>query len=489
MALTKAEIMAKRISRGINVDVSQPEGGPAVKVVYDPAHYDAVKAAGFQSVRFFISVGRNPAIYRKRIQDALDRDLAVVVCLWGSPGWAQQPREGIERFAAYWDRFATYYRDFPEELVFELWNEPAGLAHDGGKTLGLKDGAVVMDYHNAAIPLIRKTNPTRTLAVGGPGFNGRRELKEFVTSEYLTYRLEDGTGFEEDTNIIGIFHMYQPHRFSHWTAGLETVPGWRDEVLEHMSHPIAWMQKVGKPAVLSEFGCWVPPTHTPEDFKAYVGFIVEECRRHDIGWIYYTAGFNNQWAFNLLHTEDGWYQDALDILTGVKAPPPPPLSQILNSEFSHSTGLWTREGSAEISVARNAGLSGPSALKVVATQSDHAAVSQQTPVEKGSPPGRYLISLKQGRLYRITFLAKSLDAPGILKVRLADVAGSRSGFWDSEPVTIPPAKREHTIEYRHVGPDVDDVRFSLLLGQRNQTILLDRIEMRGYRQSSSRSAQ
>ena len=104
--------------------------------------------------------------------------------------------------------------------------------------------------------------------------------------------------------------------------------------------------------------------------------------------MYYCAGFNNQWAFNILHTEDGWNQDALAILTGVTAPPVPPMSPLLNTEFSTGTDHWISEGSAKISVARSAGLSGPTALKVEATKSDRAEVYQETSKRKGNPPGR-----------------------------------------------------------------------------------------------------
>ena len=211
--------MVKRIGKGINVDVSQREGGPPIKVLYDPAQYDAVKAAGFQSVRFFVVAGEDPATYKTRIKDALERGLAVVTCLWGSDQWASKPEEGVREFVGAWDKIAKCYKNYPEGLVFELWNEPAGLIVKPGGTHGLKDGKTVMEYLNAAIPIIRKTNARRSLAIGGPGFNGGRELKEFVTPEYLTYRLEDGTGFEDDNNIIGIFHMYQPHKFTHWTSG------------------------------------------------------------------------------------------------------------------------------------------------------------------------------------------------------------------------------------------------------------------------------
>jgi hypothetical protein len=99
--------------------------------------------------------------------------------------------------------------------------------------------------------------------------------------------------------------------------------------------------------------------------------------------MYYCAGFNNQWAFNILHTEDGWNQDALDILTEVTAPPVPPMSPLINTEFSWGTAHWISEGSAKISVARSAGLSGPTALKVEATKSDRAEVCQETPQGQG----------------------------------------------------------------------------------------------------------
>ena len=399
--LSKGEIMFERIGKGINVDVSRLEGGPPEKVLYDPAQSrqrdDAVKAAGFQSIPCLLNFGK-PG-YRTRLTETL---LKVVICLWGSGQWASKPKEGIQEFV----QSAVLGIGGPGfNLVFELWNEPAGLIVEPGGIQGIKDGKTVMEYLNAAIPIIRTTNPDRTLGIGGPGFNGGRELEEFVTPEYLTYRLEDGSGF-----------------------------------------------------------------------------VADECKKHNIGWMYYCAGFNNQWAFNILNTEDGWNQDALDILTEVTAPPPPPMSPLINSEFSSGTDHWTGEGSVQTSVARSAGLSGLAALKVEIKKSDRAEIYQETPKREWSPPGRYLISLRKGRLYKISFLAKSVGGMGTLKVRLADVSGSSDGFWTSTPVTISNAKREYTIEYKHTGRDVRDVRVAFLFGDRDQVILLDRIALHGYRE-------
>jgi len=480
--LSRAEMMVRRLTKGIVLDVSPPERGSPIKVLYDPAQYDAVKAAGFQSVRFYVVAESDPAIYKTMIEDALKRGLAVVISLWGRGQWASKPKEGIREFVRAWDRFAKYYEDYPEELVFDLWNEPAGLIVKSGKPQGVKDGETVMEYLNAVIPVIRKTNPNRTLGIGGPGLNGCRELEQFVTPQYLRYKLEDGTGFEDDTNIVGMFHMYHPHKFTHWTLGLNDLPKWKDEVREQILHAVAWSKKWRKPLLMSEWGAWAPPCHSVEDFKAYLRFVVDECEKHGIGWIYYCAGFNNQWAFNILHTEDGWNQDALDILTGVKAPPPPPMSPLINTEFRWGTNYWFTEGSAKISVARNAGLSGPTALKVEVTKSSRAEVYQETPKRRGSPPGRYLISVRKGRSYRISFLARSLNGMGTVRMRLADISGSSNWSWTSKPVSISTTGGEYTVEYTHTGRDVNDVRLAFLFGNRDQTILLDRITLRGYRQ-------
>jgi len=50
------------------------------------------------------------------------------------------------------------------------------------------------------------------------------------------------------------------------------------------------------------------------------------------------------------------------------------------------------------------------------------------------------------------------------------------------PVDISSAGREYTVEYSHTSGDVNDVRVAFLFGDQDQTILLDRIALRGYRQ-------
>ena len=123
--------------------------------------------------------------------------------LWPDRNWS------AENFSAYWEKFAIYYQDYPrDKLIFELFNEP--------EAVGLIEGDLSMEWINTAIPAIRKSSPDRLLAIGGPGFNEAENLIQFVNPSYLNYRLNDGSGFENDENIVGVFHMYLPYYFSHY---------------------------------------------------------------------------------------------------------------------------------------------------------------------------------------------------------------------------------------------------------------------------------
>ncbi|MEM7477750.1 MAG: cellulase family glycosylhydrolase [Planctomycetota bacterium] len=477
----KRQSILQRLASGINVDFSLPEPGSPDKFLYEPAQYDAVKAAGFKSVRFCISAADDPAVYEVRINDAFDRGLVVVICMWGSDNWASNPDEGLDEFVSVWKGIAEHYQDYSSDLVFELLNEPAGLFVEPGQQHALKDGGTVMKYLNAAIPVIRKTNPNRVLAIGGPGFNGARELEEYVTPMHLTYQLDDGTGFEDDANTVGVFHMYHPDGFTHWNTSLNDLPNWRSEVKTLMSHADRWSARWDKPVLLSEWGAWAPPCHTAEDFETYLKFVKDECARLNIGWMYYCAGFNNQWGFNILHSENGWNPTALDVLTGVETPPVSPMSPLVNTEFGWGTNNWSNQGSVKVSLARNAGLSGSTALQVEAIKSPQAEVYQQTQRSKGSPPGRHLITVASGVTYRISFLAKVIHGEGVVRVSLSNAEQPLDRIWTSKPIEIQRGKLEYFVDFSHAGKAVDDVRLSFLFGERDQTVLIDRIELRPYR--------
>ena len=81
------------LGKGINTDFTSTEVN---KVAYDRGFYIAFKEAGFDSVRFFIKQGWDPAFYQPAIDDALELDLKVVVVPFTMFCW------GFENLLNWW---------------------------------------------------------------------------------------------------------------------------------------------------------------------------------------------------------------------------------------------------------------------------------------------------------------------------------------------------------------------------------------------------
>lgn len=490
---SSADEIAERLNKGIVLDVTPFEKGSANKIAYTSRQLDAIVDAGFKSIRIYTVSKNPPQTYKGVIDDALERGLIVVISFWGRGEWAKNPEAGIDQFVEDWRAYATHYKNYPEELVFDVWNEPSGLLVINGKPVGIKDEAMVMRYQNAAIPVIRESNPNRILGIGGPGLNHPEVMVEYINTNHLGYTLKDGSGFAEDQRIIGMFHMYRPPVFCKWTRSLSSYEDWKQIIKTSLDVPQEWARKWDKPVVLSEWGAWAPPVHPVEEWREYLQFVVDELARRDIAWIYFCAGFNNQYGYNILNTQEGWNQDALDILTGVTAPPIPKLNALMNSELGWSSQNWNTKGSvSSLRCVQNEGLSGKWSLEVQATAGD-AEVYQQTRKYRGAPPRRYAISVKNGKRYEVSFLAKCKSGgTGKVKVAFSEIVIKENGpgfqddewivqepFWKSESIDIASGVQKHTVVCDYTGDDVRNVRISFLFGDKTQTIVLDSINLLG----------
>ena len=158
------------LGRSVNLDFTTTEVN---KVAYDKGFYIAFKEAGFDSVRFFFRQGWDPKIHKVAVDDALELGLKVVIVPFSMYCW------GKESLVHWWGEVAEYYKDYPADLIFEVINEPKMAGHPDGKE------AETMEWDSACIQEVRRSNPARLLAVGGPHFNGVKLLTEYVTPEYL----------------------------------------------------------------------------------------------------------------------------------------------------------------------------------------------------------------------------------------------------------------------------------------------------------------
>ena len=55
---------------------------------------------------------------------AISRGLAAVINIHNYDGIMQNPAQHKERFLALWQQIAAHYQKYPDELFFEILNEP-----------------------------------------------------------------------------------------------------------------------------------------------------------------------------------------------------------------------------------------------------------------------------------------------------------------------------------------------------------------------------
>jgi hypothetical protein len=195
----------------------------------DADYLDSVRDAGFSSIRFFFNNHKQPEFYATNVSHALKQGLVVNVCMFM---FAKDRQQYVSR----WREIATFYKDYPETLVFEMFNEPS-------LTPKLNDPTEVMDWINAAVAAIRGVSPKRIVLIGGPSYMQAPFLSKYVTPEHLTYKLPGGGGFAEDRYVMGAFHMYEPHAYTMPKGKLVTVdhfPKWKELVTGNFDLASQW---------------------------------------------------------------------------------------------------------------------------------------------------------------------------------------------------------------------------------------------------------
>ncbi|MDD5140780.1 MAG: glycoside hydrolase family 5 protein [Verrucomicrobiales bacterium] len=128
------------------------------------------------------------------VTNALANQLAVMINIHHFDELDKDPAKATAEFLAIWRQIAAHYKDFPDQLVFELDNEPHGKATT----------ALMNPIHARAIAEIRQSNPHRTIVVEPGGWGGIGELKNLI--------------LPPDDNVMVSVHCYDPFYFTHQGA-------------------------------------------------------------------------------------------------------------------------------------------------------------------------------------------------------------------------------------------------------------------------------
>lgn len=172
-----------------------------------------VKQAGFDTVRIPVrwsnhAQNRAPytidAAFMTRVQSlvaqAQAQGLGVILDIHHYDEMMDHPARHEARFLGLWDQIAKAFANAPDTVYFELINEPK--ANMSARKMNA--------LYAKALPIIRRTNPTRKIIIGGNPWNSLEGMANVV--------------WPKDKNIIATFHYYGPHEFTHQGAPWENPP-------------------------------------------------------------------------------------------------------------------------------------------------------------------------------------------------------------------------------------------------------------------------
>ena len=169
-----------RLGRGANLLGWDPVWRSRERGQIRDAHFKMVREAGFQHVRINLHPlrdGRPDAVGRLReeffaimdwaVDQALANQLLVVLDFHDDLAISTDPEGKRKEFLAAWRAITEHCQSRPDKVLFETLNEPTPrFTHESWH-----------EYCQAALGVIRRSNPDRTVIIGPAMWNGVGELE------------------------------------------------------------------------------------------------------------------------------------------------------------------------------------------------------------------------------------------------------------------------------------------------------------------------
>ena len=303
---------------GKGVEVLSPCCGQDPEAGDIDARAAAVKEAGFTGVRYAVkfSPGQNPAPphdidpayldqIRAEIRVLTDHGLTVVL---NNNESLDDPDRSGDRLVSRWTHIAERFADLPPSVYFEIANEPSWAQSASFGT----DTAVTPDQWNAlvarVIPVIRATNPQRTIVVSGALWSLPLAIPQLVLPS-------------DDGHLIATFHHYAPLQFTHqgsWIAGSDawigtTWTGTAGEVAAMkaaLNDAVCWSRDTGIPLFLGEFSSYNAGTYTDQSPMLWNKTVVQLAEAEGISWTYFLLNGTYATATGKIRLDALWDESA-----------------------------------------------------------------------------------------------------------------------------------------------------------------------------------
>lgn len=280
--------------RGINIGNTleaprEGDWGPRLEA----KHLDRIRQAGFDSIRVPVRWSTHAQTkppytidptFMQRVRwvvdEALRRDLKVMINIHHYEGLYADPEQHSDRFLALWRQIADEFAGAPSELVFEVLNEPHDNLDAGKWNRLLAD----------ALPIIREKHPERTIVVGPANFNSIDALQFLKLPQ-------------DRSNLVATFHYYSPFQFTHQGAGWlgdeskqwkgttwTGTPEQQRAVRNDLDRALRWSVENKIPIYLGEFGAYQEADI--DSRYQWTRFVADEAIERRIGiayWEFYSG--------------------------------------------------------------------------------------------------------------------------------------------------------------------------------------------------------
>lgn len=282
------------MQKGINIGnaLEAPKDEPW-DVTMSNQYFTEIKNLGFDTVRLpvrFSDYTADDEFYTldeefmlkidEHINYALNEGLIVILDFHHFIEIMENPYENAGKLYEIWKQLSLRYKDYPNELVFEVLNEPHNQLEVG----------LLNEIFENSINIIRMTNPTRKIVIGPYFYNNIEYLDQLILPE-------------GDRNIVLTFHYYEPNEvtfqgniyhpgFEHlenieWTGNEEEMK----YLVDKFQQVVDYADKYQVDVLLGEFGV---TQEAPEATRlAWTKAVVDEAVKHGFAYCYweYISGF------------------------------------------------------------------------------------------------------------------------------------------------------------------------------------------------------
>ncbi|HET8828286.1 MAG TPA: glycoside hydrolase family 5 protein [Pelobium sp.] len=301
-----------KMGRGLNIIGYDPIWDDFSKARMQEKHFKLIKEAGFDNVRIKISPFRfnmkdsaytiQPKFFKTLdwvIEQSLKNKLMTIVDFHEHGAIEKDPIGTKPMLLAMWKQIAEHCKDYPQDVVFEIANEPN------------MDPKLWNQIHKEAYEIIRKSNPNRTLLIGTVYGNQINYLKDLVLPE-------------NDRNIIVAIHYYSPMKFTHQGAPWSKSKGFsgitwtgtkeeKEAVNADFDRAQKWSLENKRPLTLGEFGAY-----DKGDMKSrsiWTDYVARQAEARNWSWSYWQ--FDSDFiAYDI--AKDEWVKPIKDALIPVK---------------------------------------------------------------------------------------------------------------------------------------------------------------------------